>query len=213
MKGGATDFLTKPFRGRDSLAAVQAAIAKDSTLRQSEAEKASIHSRLDRLTTREREVLQHVISGAPNKIIADQLGISERTVKVHRARVMQKMEVLSVAELTRLADRAAVEPPGPDGAPSAPWIGTLGNYLVSNCVTFDLARRSRSCFVPLNLRFIIGLVSAPKTDCGSLALAVSVNGDLLWFGMHETDAHSRAKAWARHTKRLDIIRFRVLCMC
>ena len=106
IKRGAVDFLTKPVSDDDLLTAVRDAIEKDRHQRQARAEVAEIHQRLATLTPREREVLQHVISGQLNKQIAADLGTVEKTVKVHRARVMEKMKVQSVAELVRLAERA-----------------------------------------------------------------------------------------------------------
>ena len=106
MKQGAVDFLTKPVDDDDLLKAVRNAIEKDRVRRQARAEVAEIQQRLDTLTPREREVLQHVISGHLNKQTAADLGTVEKTIKVHRARVMEKMKVSSVAELVRLAERA-----------------------------------------------------------------------------------------------------------
>ena len=106
IKHGAVDFLTKPVSDDDLLQAVRDAIEKDRLQRQARAEVADIQQRLATLTPREREVLEHVISGQLNKQIAADLGTVEKTVKVHRARVMQKMKVQSVAELVRLAERA-----------------------------------------------------------------------------------------------------------
>ncbi len=105
MKGGALDFLTKPVRDEDLLKAVEAALEKDRIERQSRAELDDIEKRLATLTPREREVLTHVVSGQLNKQIAYDLGTVEQTVKVHRARVMEKMKVNSVAELVRLTER------------------------------------------------------------------------------------------------------------
>jgi len=105
MKGGALDFLTKPVRDEDLLKAVEAALEKDRIERQSRAELDDIQKRLATLTPREREVLSHVVSGQLNKQIANDLGTVEQTVKVHRARVMEKMKVNSVAELVRLTER------------------------------------------------------------------------------------------------------------
>ena len=104
MKRGATDFLTKPVNDEDLLAAVRVAIRKDSALRREQAELSEIQARLATLTPREREVLEYVVAGKLNKQIADDLGTVEQTVKVHRARVMQKMKVRSVAELVRLTE-------------------------------------------------------------------------------------------------------------
>ena len=108
LKGGAVDFLTKPVNDKDLLAAVRVAIEKDRTLRQEQSEVSEIRARLSMLTPREREVLEYVVTGKLNKQIADHLGIVEQTVKVHRARMMQKMRVQSVAELVRLAERCGI---------------------------------------------------------------------------------------------------------
>ena len=105
MKGGALDFLTKPVHDEDLLKAVHAALEKDRIERQIHAELDDIHERLATLTPREREVLTHVVSGQLNKQIANDLGTVEKTIKVHRARVMEKMKVNSVAELVRLTER------------------------------------------------------------------------------------------------------------
>ena len=108
MKRGAVDFLTKPVNDDDLLTAVRVAIEKDHLQRQARAEVAEIQQRLATLTPREREVLQHVISGQLNKQIAADLGTVEKTIKVHRARVMEKMKVRSVAELVHLTERAGI---------------------------------------------------------------------------------------------------------
>jgi len=109
IKGGALDFLTKPVHDKDLLKAVGAALEKDRIERQSRAELDDIQERLATLTPREREVLIHVVSGQLNKQIAYDLGTVEKTIKVHRARVMEKMKVGSVAELVRLTERAGIE--------------------------------------------------------------------------------------------------------
>ena len=109
MKGGALDFMTKPVQDKDLLKAVEAALEKDRIEHQSRAELDDIHERLATLTPREREVLIHVVSGQLNKQIAYDLGTVEKTIKVHRARVMEKMKVGSVAELVRLTERAGIE--------------------------------------------------------------------------------------------------------
>jgi FixJ family two-component response regulator len=111
MKGGAADFLTKPFDVERLLDAVARAIAKDVQDLGDEGRTAGILERVKRLTRREMEVFALVVTGMLNKQIAGQLGIGEKTVKVHRARVMDKMEAGSVAELVRLADRAGVVVP------------------------------------------------------------------------------------------------------
>ena len=109
IKGGALDFMTKPVHDKDLLKAVEAALEKDRIERQSRAELVDIQERLATLTPREREVLIHVVSGQLNKQIAYDLGTVEKTIKVHRARVMEKMKVGSVAELVRLTERAGIE--------------------------------------------------------------------------------------------------------
>jgi FixJ family two-component response regulator len=108
MKGGAVDLLTKPVDDKDLLAAIQRAVAKDVQDRGAEARVAEIQERVKMLTPRETEVFALVVTGMLNKQIASQLGVGEKTVKVHRARVMEKMRARSVAELVRLADRLGV---------------------------------------------------------------------------------------------------------
>ena len=105
MKRGAFDFLSKPVKDKDLLTAVRAAIERDAVARLEQAKLSEIRTRLDTLTPREAEVLEHVVSGKLNKQIAGDLGITEATVKMHRARVMAKMKVQSVAELARLRER------------------------------------------------------------------------------------------------------------
>jgi RNA polymerase sigma factor (sigma-70 family) len=117
MKGGAFDFLTKPVNAKNLLPAIRAAIERDAVVRQEQAKFSEIHTCLDTLTPREREVLQHVVAGKMNKQIAGDLGIAEATVKMHRARVMAKMKVQSVAELARLTERCGIR--GPDSLKSA----------------------------------------------------------------------------------------------
>ncbi len=108
MKRGASDFLTKPVNDKDLLAAIRVAIEKDRVLRRRQTELAEIRARLATLTPREREVLEHVVIGKLNKQIASDLGTVEQTVKVHRARVMQKLRLQSVAELVRLTERCRI---------------------------------------------------------------------------------------------------------
>jgi FixJ family two-component response regulator len=110
LKSGAADFLTKPVDATDLIDAVRGAIEKDRTARQVNAEVAEIRQRFATLTPREHEVLCHVISGKLNKQIAAQLGTVEKTIKVHRARVMVKIKAGSLAELIRLAERAGIQP-------------------------------------------------------------------------------------------------------
>jgi FixJ family two-component response regulator len=110
MKAGAVDFLTKPVK-RDALfSAVVHAAELDAASRQKRQESKSIDERLATLTHREREVLEHVIAGRLNKQIAASLGTVEKTIKVHRGRMMAKLGMRSVAELVRLADRAGISP-------------------------------------------------------------------------------------------------------
>ena len=110
MKQGAVDFLTKPANDEDLLAAIRAAIDKDRASRQAGAERSRIRQQLAMLTPREREVLHHIIAGKLNKQVAADLGIVEKTIKVHRARVMKKMNVRSLAELVRVAEHAGIRP-------------------------------------------------------------------------------------------------------
>ena len=102
MKAGAVDYLTKPIDDEDFLAAIQNAIIKDKHARMVRTELQSIRWRMATLTPREHQVLQHVVAGRLNKQIAGDLGIAEKTIKVHRARVMDKMGVTSLAELVRI---------------------------------------------------------------------------------------------------------------
>ena len=108
MKQGAFDFLSKPAKDKDLLTAVRAAFERDAVARQEQARLSEICARLNTLTPREREVLEHVAAGQLNKQIASDLGITEATVKMHRAHVMEKMKVESVAELTRLTERFGI---------------------------------------------------------------------------------------------------------
>ena len=108
MKQGAFDFLSKPVKDKDLLTAVRAAIERDTVARREQAKLSEIRARLDTLTPREREVLEQVVSGKLNKQIAGDLGITEATVKMHRAHVMAKMKVQSVAELARLTERCGI---------------------------------------------------------------------------------------------------------
>ena len=108
MRGGAVDFLTKPFELRELLDALDRAISKSRRVRESEDRLASVRRKVESLTPREREVFNQVVDGLRNKQIASNLGISEKTVKVHRGRVMRKMSVRSVAQLVRAAEQ--VEP-------------------------------------------------------------------------------------------------------
>jgi FixJ family two-component response regulator len=110
MKAGAVDFLRKPFRDDKLLQCIQNALIRSAEQRRRSAEKNEARRLLDLLTSREFEVMQLVITGILNKQIAGELGTAEKTVKVHRGRVMEKLGVTSVAELVRLAQRARVAP-------------------------------------------------------------------------------------------------------
>lgn len=111
MKAGAIDFLTKPV-GQDALMrAIDAALEKDRLARQNHAEISGIEARLATLTPREREVLAYVVAGKVNKQIAASLGTVEKTIKVHRSRLMQKLGITSVAQLVKLAGRVGIVGP------------------------------------------------------------------------------------------------------
>ncbi len=102
MQAGAFDFLQKPFRDQDLIDRIQRALEKDRANRAVLNERSLIRERLESLTPREREVLEMVSSGKPNKIMAADLGVSQRTVEIHRARVMEKMGASSLAQLVRM---------------------------------------------------------------------------------------------------------------
>ena len=110
MKKGAVDFLLKPVDDEALLHAIRQAVARHVSQQAREQERQSLEGRLRRLSAREREVMEYVIRGDLNKQIAADLGISEATVKVHRGRVMAKMEAGSVAELVRLCEAAGIRP-------------------------------------------------------------------------------------------------------
>jgi FixJ family two-component response regulator len=110
MKAGAVDFLSKPFRDIELLECVERALARSAELRQRGAEKSKARGLLDLLTPREFEVMQLVITGMLNKQIAGELGTKEKTIKVHRGRVMKKLDVASVAELVYLVEKAKIAP-------------------------------------------------------------------------------------------------------
>ena len=105
MKGGAVEFLTKPFRDQDLLDAIGQALARDRAARRQRAEVVALRERYARLTPRERAVLAQVVAGLLNKQIAAALGTSEQTVKVHRYHAMHKMQATSLADLIRMAEK------------------------------------------------------------------------------------------------------------
>jgi FixJ family two-component response regulator len=111
MRKGAVNFLTKPFDDNDLLRAIREAIEKDRKANAGQTEVHDIRRRMSLLTPREYEILCYVITGMLNKQIALKLNIAEKTVKVHRGRVMEKLRVDSVAELVRLAEKTGIKPP------------------------------------------------------------------------------------------------------
>jgi len=113
MKGGAIEFLTKPFRDQDLLDAVEAGLARDRARRESERALAALRERFDTLSSRERDIMLHVVAGRRNKQIANDIGIAESTVKVHRTNLMRKMKARSLPELSRMADTLNVRRPQP----------------------------------------------------------------------------------------------------
>jgi FixJ family two-component response regulator len=110
MKAGAIDFLTKPVKSRQLLAAIAQAAEKEAQALQRRGELAELNVRIAKLTPREREVLTHVIAGQLNKQIAADLGTVEKTIKLHRGRMMRKMGVRTVADLVRIAQQAGIHP-------------------------------------------------------------------------------------------------------
>ncbi|MDO8346938.1 MAG: response regulator [Rugosibacter sp.] len=103
IKAGAFDFIEKPFNDQDMLDRIQRALAKDAERRRTDTERIALLRRVESLTQREREVMHLVVDGLPNKLIADQLGLSAKTVEVHRARVMEKMGAHSISDLVKMA--------------------------------------------------------------------------------------------------------------
>lgn len=118
MKHGAVDFLEKPFDDKDLLNAVDRAIELDTALRKQRDGSAQTMRGLERLTSREYEVMTHVVAGSLNKVIAQRLEVTEKTVKVHRGRVMKKMGARSLAELVRMTERAGIEGAKPNDSGS-----------------------------------------------------------------------------------------------
>jgi FixJ family two-component response regulator len=110
MKSGAVDFLTKPVRRETLLRAIENALERDAREREARAVLRELRNLYETLTAREREVLAHVVSGKLNKQIGYDLGTSERTIKAHRASIMAKLGVQSVAELARMANDLGIEP-------------------------------------------------------------------------------------------------------
>jgi len=102
MQKGAVDFIQKPFRDQELLDRIGEAIKADQERRSAREEQTAVRGRIEKLTNREREVLDLVVTGKPNKVIAYELGVSQRTVEIHRARVMEKMEAKSLADLVRM---------------------------------------------------------------------------------------------------------------
>src|SRR6202048_5037256 len=110
MKGGAIEFLTKPFRDQDLIDAIQLGLARDRARRENEKALAALRQRFGSLSPREREIVIQVARGRLSKQIAGDIGIAEATVKVHRSRVMQKMNTRSLPELGRMADKLQLVP-------------------------------------------------------------------------------------------------------
>jgi FixJ family two-component response regulator len=117
MKAGAIDFLTKPVEDEVLFNAIRIALEQDRRRRETRQKNHDVAQRLDKLTERELEVLRHVIAGSLNKQIAAALGVAEKTVKVHRGRVMVKMGVRSVAELVRVTEQIGIVPLNADSQP------------------------------------------------------------------------------------------------
>ena len=113
MKDGAVDFLQKPVSDEVLIQAIRTALEADGRRRADELERATLEARVARLTPREREVFAQIVTGLLNKQVGAELGATEKTIKVHRARVLEKMEAGSLAELVRMADRLGIGGPAP----------------------------------------------------------------------------------------------------
>jgi RNA polymerase sigma factor (sigma-70 family) len=113
MKGGAIEFLTKPFRDQDLIDAIQLGLSRDRSRREHEKSLAALRERFGSLSPREREIMVHVARGRLSKQIAGDIGISETTVKVHRSRAMRKMKARSLPEFGRMADKLKLVPEEP----------------------------------------------------------------------------------------------------
>src|SRR6267142_1351195 len=111
MKAGAAEFLTKPFRGRSLLDAIRAASERDRSSHKERSETAALRARFEQLTPREREVMALVVAGLLNKQVAGELATTERTIKFHRAHIMQKMKAESLADLVRMVEKLGVSGP------------------------------------------------------------------------------------------------------
>ena len=103
MKEGATDFLEKPFRNSDLLTSIEQVLAKDAEKMEDYRYHAEVRKKYDSLTPREKEVMEHIVQGLPNKSVAELLSVSMRTVEAHRGRVMEKMDARSLPDLVRMA--------------------------------------------------------------------------------------------------------------
>jgi FixJ family two-component response regulator len=118
MKGGAVDFLTKPFRDQDLLDAVIGAINKDRKRREADKTVANLQALYDTLSSREREVLGFVAAGLMNKQVAAELDLAEITVKIYRGHIMKKMQARSLADLIRMTETLGIRPAKPPGGPT-----------------------------------------------------------------------------------------------
>ena len=124
MKGGAIEFLTKPFRDQDLLDAIQLGLSRDRARRENEKALAALRERFASLSPREREIMIQVARGRLSKQIAHDIGIAEATVKVHRSRAMRKMKARSLPELGRMADKLQLAPEEPQRSLSCMFCAT-----------------------------------------------------------------------------------------